>query len=180
MLSRASLFRARSQFAVISSLRSLAPLSHEVQCSRLQAAREHRAVYSDRGTASCVIRMKMGHGVITFIPVHVDHHSVERTDTWHGPTIAACRSPGTLITGPAFSIHRCNVSVAPAASGWYCCHQQNHSSPWPVHYYVTLKKESAGRWGLVLGGVLGRAGGIGCRGGIGGPGRELRRCRECG
>ena len=36
-----------------------------------------------------MVRMKVGHRVIPFVPVHIDHDPVKRADTRHAPTIAA-------------------------------------------------------------------------------------------
>ena len=48
-----------------------------------------------------MVGMKVGHGVISLVPIHVDHDSVERADTRHGMTIARLRVPGGL---PALAV----------------------------------------------------------------------------
>src|ERR1700727_3285089 len=41
-----------------------------------------------------MVGMKVGYGVISLVPIHVDHDSVERADTRHGMTITRLRIPG--------------------------------------------------------------------------------------
>src|SRR6202042_3280150 len=72
------------------------PLPDEPQSPTFEAAGEHRPVRRDRRAAPGMVGMKVGHGVISFVPVHVDHDPVERADTRHGMTIAQLRVPGGL------------------------------------------------------------------------------------
>src|SRR6266487_6572703 len=59
-----------------------------------------------------MVGMEVGYGVIAFVPVHVDHHSVERADTWHGTTIARLEAPRALLPRP---IRACTNVTAPSS-----------------------------------------------------------------
>src|SRR3954470_8059621 len=63
------------------------PFLDELKGSGFEAACQHIPVGRDRGSAACVVGMGVGHRVITLAPVHINHHSIERADTWHSPAL---------------------------------------------------------------------------------------------
>src|SRR5215470_6095417 len=61
------------------------PFQDKLKRPGFQAASQHVPVYRDRGAAACVVGMEVSHWVIALIPVHVDHHTVERADPRYDP-----------------------------------------------------------------------------------------------
>lgn len=88
MSCRGSLRRALSQFARISSCRSLA--HSRTNCSARGSRRpgEDLPVGGYRGTPTSMVGVEVSHWMIALIPVHVDHNPVERADTRHDLTVS--------------------------------------------------------------------------------------------
>ena len=108
-----SFFLARSQFAKISSCRRLAHsrTNWSARGSRLPA---RTPVHRYRGATSCVVGVEVGHRVIPLVPVHVDHHSVERANPRHEPDDSSADTRRRLLIR--------------AGSARHCYHQQYLSS----------------------------------------------------
>ena len=71
------------------------PLPNELQGSGFEAASKHFPVRRNRGSSACMVSREVGHRVITLVPVHVDHHTVERADTRHESNNS--RATGTVL-----------------------------------------------------------------------------------
>src|SRR6185437_7405592 len=72
------------------------PLANELEGAGFEATREQCPIQRYRGAAPGVVCVEMSDGMIALIPVHVDDHSVERTNARHNSTIAGTRAAGPL------------------------------------------------------------------------------------
>jgi hypothetical protein len=52
---------------------------------------------------SQLVGVEVGYRVIPFVPVHVDHHTVEGADPWHATTIAEVQASTGQVTSDGSS-----------------------------------------------------------------------------